>query len=92
MSLWAEHLGKLDDCFKDPKSLSCVENVNKIAEENWNKFNSEEFISLQGHLLKYPIEVDDNGNVGPLPGQENFPDVGGKILGNQSSLPDALTT
>ncbi|VAI39925.1 unnamed protein product [Triticum turgidum subsp. durum] len=37
-------------------------------------------------------QVDRDGGVGPLPGHECFPDVGGKVLGAQSSLPDALTT
>ncbi|KAA8528785.1 hypothetical protein F0562_036140 [Nyssa sinensis] len=92
MSLWAEHLGKIDNSFKEPESLDCVESVNKIAEDNWKKFTAEDFTPLQGHLLKYPVEVDGNGKVGPLPGQENFPDVGGKILGAPTTLPDALTT
>lgn len=92
MSLWAEHLGKVDECFKEPHDLACVKSVNKIAEENWKGFNSEEFTQLQGHLLRYPLEVDVNGKVGPLPGQENFPDVGGKVIGGKTTLPDALTT
>jgi len=92
MSLWAEHLGKLDDCFKEPQDLACVNSVNKIAEDNWKKYTAESFTPLQGHLLKYPVQVDANGKVGPLPGQESFPDVGGKVLGSRTTLPDALTT
>ncbi|XAR64227.1 Phospholipase D [Bertholletia excelsa] len=92
MSLWAEHLGELQESFKEPESLSCVETVNKIAEDNWKKFTEEEFTPLQGHLLKYPVDIDENGKVSPLPGQENFPDVGGKILGSKTTLPDALTS
>ncbi|KAK1296904.1 Phospholipase D delta [Acorus calamus] len=92
MSLWAEHLGKVDEIFKEPESLECVRLVNAMAEENWRKFTAEEVMSLPGHLLKYPIKVDVDGTVGPLPDYENFPDVGGKILGDYTSLPDALTT
>ncbi|PKI45611.1 hypothetical protein CRG98_033927 [Punica granatum] len=92
MSLWAEHLGILEDCFKEPEDLSCVRSVNKIAQDNWKKFTAEEFTRLQGHLLKYPIEVDADGKVSPLPGHETFPDVGGKVLGSRTTLPDALTT
>lgn len=92
MSLWAEHLGLVDNLFKEPGSLDCVESVNKIAEDNWKKFTAEDFTLLQGHLLKYPVEVDGNGKVSPLPGQETFPDVGGKVLGARTNLPDALTT
>ncbi|OVA15973.1 C2 calcium-dependent membrane targeting [Macleaya cordata] len=92
MSLWAEHLGMVDDCFREPQSLDCVKSVNAIAEENWKRFTVEEVIPLQGHLLKYPVKIDADGKVGAIPEQECFPDVGGKILGSYTSLPDALTT
>jgi phospholipase D1/2 len=65
--------------------------VNQIAEENWTKFAAEEISTLQGHLLKYPVKVEADGKVGPLPDHESFPDVGGKILGAPTSLPDSLT-
>ncbi|KAJ6336369.1 hypothetical protein OIU78_012882 [Salix suchowensis] len=92
MSLWAEHLGSIDNVFKEPESLDCVKSVNKIAEDNWKKFTAEDFTLLQGHLLKYPVQIDRNGKASPLPGQETFPDVGGKVLGVRTNLPDALTT
>jgi len=81
----------VDGLFKEPNNLDCVRFVNKIADENWKNFTSEEVSRLSGHLLKYPIKVEANGKVGPLPDQECFPDVGGKILGSPSSLPDTLT-
>ncbi|WOG97744.1 hypothetical protein DCAR_0417085 [Daucus carota subsp. sativus] len=92
MSLWAEHLGIVDDCFKEPESLMCVNTVNKIAKDNWQNYTAEEFRPLQGHLLKYPIQVDSNGKVSSLPGHETFPDCGGKVLGAPTTLPNALTT
>ncbi|KAK9129364.1 hypothetical protein Sjap_009851 [Stephania japonica] len=92
MSLWAEHLGYLEDCFKEPHSIDCVRRVNQIAEDNWSRFTADQVTPLEGHLLKYPIHIDEDGKVGPLPGQDTFPDVGGKILGAHSNLPDALTT
>ncbi|KAG9457223.1 hypothetical protein H6P81_001731 [Aristolochia fimbriata] len=92
MSLWAEHLKSLEDSFSEPESLQCVRRVNQLAEHNWKSYVSDEMKEMRGHLLKYPIKVDRNGRVGPLPGYENFPDVGGKILGAHSTLPDALTT
>lgn len=92
MSLWAEHVGMIDESFKEPQTLDCLKNVNKIAEENWNKYTSAEYTPLQGHLLKYPIQVDADGKVRPLPGNEAFPDFGGKVLGTRTTLPDALTT
>nr|XP_043613520.1 phospholipase D delta-like [Erigeron canadensis] len=92
MSLWSEHTGTLEDYFKEPESLACVQNINKLAEDNWEKFTSDDFTPLQGHLLKYPIKVDTDGKVSPLPEHEQFPDVGGKVLGNPATLPSALTT
>lgn len=93
MSLWAEHLGMVEDSYNTPEDLECVKRVNKVAEDNWKRYTDDEFRELQGHLLKYPVEVDADGNVNPLPGHENFPDAGGKVLGAHSpTIPDILTT
>ncbi|KAL3527259.1 hypothetical protein ACH5RR_011915 [Cinchona calisaya] len=95
MSLWAEHLGlhKEVEHYEEPQTLECVKRVNEVAGDNWKKYADETFISLQGHLLKYPVQVEADGKVGPLPGCENFPDVGGRILGSHSpAIPDILTT
>lgn len=81
----------VDDHFKEPSSLECVRLVNQIAEENWERFASEEMTTLQGHLLRYPVKVEPDGKIVPLPDQECFPDVGGKICGAPTSLPDSLT-
>ncbi|XP_057832450.2 phospholipase D delta isoform X1 [Cryptomeria japonica] len=91
-SLWEEHLGTLDASFDHPESLDCVQKVNEMAEKHWSQFTAEEVIEMKGHLLKYPVAVGADGKVGPLPGYENFPDVGGKIVGAPGSLPDTLTT
>ncbi|XVF18095.1 hypothetical protein REPUB_Repub10bG0182100 [Reevesia pubescens] len=93
MSLWAEHLGQLNKCFMEPGSLECVKTVNGVAEQNWKKFTDTDYSPLQGHLLRYPLQVDVDGKVNPMPGHENFPDAGGKVIGAQSlQLPDILTT
>ncbi|KAK8964997.1 Phospholipase D delta [Platanthera guangdongensis] len=91
MSLWSEHTGMLDELFEMPGSLDCVRLVNKITDENWANFMADEMKSLKGHLLRYPVKVELDGKVVPIPDQENFPDVGGKILGAPTSLPDSLT-
>ncbi|KAK6237277.1 hypothetical protein QUC31_002746 [Theobroma cacao] len=80
MSLWAEHLDELNKCFKEPESLACVKTVNEIAQENWKKFTNTDYSPLQGHLLMYPVQVDVDGKVNPLPGHENFPDVGDLLV------------
>ena len=92
MSLWAEHLGMVDKCFKEAETLDCVKRVNAIAGDNWTRFVADDFAPLQGHLMKYPVAVDVNGKVSAIPGRESFPDVCGKILGGRTTLPDALTT
>lgn len=93
MSLWAEHLGELDMHLEEPESLHCVKRVNQIAEDNWKRFAAPEFSLLQGHLLKYPLQIESDGKVAPLPGHETFPDAGGSVIGAHSlSLPDVLTT
>ncbi|GAB4847593.1 hypothetical protein Ancab_026655 [Ancistrocladus abbreviatus] len=93
MSLWAEHLGMLDECFNEPQSIECVRKVNEVAEDNWKRYGDENVLMLRGHLLKYPLKVDADGKVELLPNEETFPDVGGKILGAPSTaLPDTLTT
>lgn len=92
MSLWAEHLGVLDEFFDEPERLECVRKVNEIAEDNWKRYTDEKFTTLQGHLLRYPLKVNVDGKVEPLRDQETFPDAGGKIIGVPSNLPDIVTT
>lgn len=92
MSLWAEHLGFLEDLFQEPKTTECVRRINQLAELNWRTYVSDETAEMKGHLIKYPVQVHRDGKVLSLPGYESFPDVGGKILGANSTLPDALTT
>ncbi|XP_047070608.1 phospholipase D delta-like isoform X2 [Lolium rigidum] len=92
MSLWAEHLGTVEECFRRPQSMECVQLVNQMAEDNWACYVSPQMVDMKGHLMRYPIKVEKDGRVGPLPGHESFPDVGGKVLGTHSSLPNALTT
>ncbi|KAM7265543.1 hypothetical protein ACFE04_003226 [Oxalis oulophora] len=92
MSLWAEHLGYMEDSFGEPQELNCVRSVNTNAKRNWEAFVSEEPKQMRGHLMQYPVRVSQDGKVSSLPGFENFPDVGGKILGAPTNLPDALTT
>lgn len=83
----------LDETFKEPERLECVRKVNEIAEKNWRIYSSEEFSLQQGHLIKYPVQVDSDGKVSSLPEWENFPDAGGKVLGAHSTtIPDILTT
>ncbi|KAG6428707.1 hypothetical protein SASPL_112963 [Salvia splendens] len=91
MSLWAEHTGTLEACFENPESLECVRRIRWMGQLNWQQFESEEMSPLRGHLLKYPVQVDATGKVGPLPGCETFPDIGGKIIGTFAGIQENLT-
>ncbi|KAL6629733.1 hypothetical protein ACP70R_029498 [Stipagrostis hirtigluma subsp. patula] len=97
MSLWEEHLGKEAvrrhaKELERPESPACVEVVNRIARRNWERYSDEgKIAALQGHLMRYPVQVGDDGAVAPLPGHETFPDVGGRVLGSTNNLPDYLT-
>ncbi|PKI56933.1 hypothetical protein CRG98_022668 [Punica granatum] len=91
MSLWAEHIGTIEDCFTAPESLECVRRVRSIGEMNWKQYAADEVTEMRGHLLKYPVEVDRKGKVKPLPGSETFPDVGGNITGSFLAIQENLT-
>lgn len=72
----------IDAILENPETPDCVKHVNSVAESNWKNFiDSKQFTPLQGHILKYPVEVDRDGNVKSMPGHETFPDVGGRVLG-----------
>ncbi|XP_050229627.1 phospholipase D beta 1-like [Mercurialis annua] len=91
MSLWAEHIGGLEECFEQPETLECVRRIRLHGEKNWKQFASDEVTEMKGHLLKYPVEVDRTGKVKALQGSETFPDVGGNILGSFTAIQENLT-
>ncbi|XP_044502403.1 phospholipase D beta 2-like [Mangifera indica] len=91
MSLWAEHLGTIEDCFMEPASLECVKRVRTMGEMNWKQFVADDVTEMRSHLIKYPLEVDRKGKVKPIPGHETFPDVGGCITGSFLAIQENLT-
>nr|XP_011463801.1 PREDICTED: phospholipase D beta 1-like [Fragaria vesca subsp. vesca] len=91
MSLWQEHIGLVEECFNQPESLDCVRMVRDLSEQNWSQYVADEVIDMSGrHLLRYPIEVDQFGNVMPLSGCKDFPDVNGGILGSLGDIRNSL--
>ncbi|OWM71972.1 phospholipase D gamma 1-like [Punica granatum] len=91
MSLWAEHLGTVEECFKQPESLECMRRVRSLSELNWKQYAADEVADMKGHLLKYPLLIDGMGKVKPIPGCTTFPDVGGKIEGSFIAIQENLT-
>ncbi|KAL4294842.1 hypothetical protein AHAS_Ahas18G0268500 [Arachis hypogaea] len=98
LSLWHEHLGDTKDkriLLDNPESLECIKLVNNLADTNWDIYSKENFDEKRPfhHLMKYPIEVSNNGTITTLQGFEHFPDTNAKILGTKSDyLPPILTT
>ncbi|KAK7834300.1 phospholipase d alpha 1 [Quercus suber] len=93
-AFWLMHLGMLDNSFLHPESVECVQRVNQIARKYWDLYSSETLDHyLSGHLLSYPIQITEKGEVKELPGIEFFPDTKAKVLGSKSELlPLILTT
>ncbi|CAO2825818.1 unnamed protein product [Amaranthus hypochondriacus] len=95
MALWYEHFHLLDASFLYPETLECMQKVNIVAEDNWKIYSSEAFDQdLPGHILRYPIEVANEGNITILSDAHKFfPDTKASILGSKSDvLPPILTT
>ena len=93
-ALWAEHLGGdfQEDVHGSPGDLECMKAVNATALENWEAFVSDEPAHMDSHLLKYPIDVSQDGSVGALEDSPNFPDTEAPVLGAPNYLPNKLTT
>ncbi|XP_062213859.1 phospholipase D beta 1-like [Phragmites australis] len=91
MSLWAEHIGAVEESFTRPESLECVRQVRRIGERNWEQFVSSEVTEMRGHLLKYPVSVDRRGKVKPMLESAAFPDLGGSICGSFLHIQENLT-
>ncbi|ROT66238.1 uncharacterized protein [Penaeus vannamei] len=92
MALWAEHLGSVEDVHLDPGSLDCMRAVNEMADSNWSAYVADEPCKIEGHLMRYPVEVGQDGSVTALEGSENFPDTEAPVLGAPNFLPNKLTT
>ena len=93
-ALWAEHLGA--DFQKDlhglPGELKCMKAVNATALKNWEAFVSVKPAHMGSHLLKYPIDVSQDGSVSALKDSPYFPDSEAPVLGANNCLPSKLTT
>nr|GME20326.1 phospholipase D delta-like [Ipomoea batatas] len=55
MSLWEEHLGKVEGCFEEPNTLECVRRENEIAQDNWKKFIDGSFTT--------PLQVKEKNSL-----------------------------
>ncbi|KAK9847182.1 hypothetical protein WJX84_008633, partial [Apatococcus fuscideae] len=95
LSVWQEHTNQVSEVYQRPQSLECAREMRRLAEKNWQDYVSPEVKDISSHLMNYPVQVDPDGAVKPLPGHEVFPDFppAAKVLGSKiGSMPDRLTT
>jgi len=94
MALWAAHLGGYDEAYLQPESEDCLTKVRDTTQNFWSLYTAEEAEHSDVHMLPYPINVDEDGNVTALESPwDCFPDTSASILGAKSGvLPDKITT
>lgn len=94
MALWCEHINYISGAFFHPESLDCIRELNAIADENLGLYSDDAYVEdLPSHLLRYPIQVSDTGEITAISGMECFPDTKALVLGKKSKyLPPVLTT
>jgi len=94
--VWKEHCRHVLPEHSYPSSVACARAMYSLGQKSWSDYVAPDVRPLASHLLAYPIDVGSSGSVTSLPGQEEFPDVGGKILGTRGgggmvALPAVLT-
>ena len=94
MALWAAHLGGYNDAYLQPESDDCLEKVKETTGNFWNLYTADEPEHSDVHMLPYPINVDEDGNVTALDSPwDCFPDTSAPVLGAKSGyLPAKITT
>ena len=96
MALWTAHFGGFDEAFLNPNTQECMDKVKEISQTFWNVYTADDPEHSDIHMLPYPINVNDDGDVTNLePPFDCFPDTEANVLGCRSSypqLPEKLTT
>ena len=96
MALWSAHFGGFDETFLNPSTQDCMDKVKEISQSHWELYSADDPEHSDIHMLPYPINVDDEGNVTNLDAPfDCFPDTIANVLGNPShlpKLPQKLTT
>jgi len=93
-ALWAAHLGGMYDEIRSPQTRECIEKVQEISSEYWERYKDDDGEHEDVKLLRYPVNIDDDGVVSALDEPFNcFPDTTAPILGAKSNcMPPKLTT
>lgn len=93
VSTWFEHLGYQEEVFDKPWTRECMQRVNALAGRYWEEYSRPEpIVDMQGHLMRYPYNIGEDGMVSAIPGHEFFPDTSGPVYGAQwPTFPKVLT-
>lgn len=93
LALWAEHTGAHVDYHLQPWTLDCMQAMRKQGEENLVSYIDTTPVHNDSHLLVYPNQVTQDGDVKERDDISEFPDTNAKISGAASFfLPNKLTT
>ena len=94
MALFAAHLGGTDEAYLQPEQEECWAKVKETAQDFWSLYTSEEPLHSDVHMLPYPINVDEDGNITTLESPwDCFPDTSAPVCGSKSGVfPEKLTT
>ena len=90
----AAHFGGYDDIYSSPESEDCLAKVREVSQDFWSLYTEDEPQHSDVHILPYPINVDEEGNVTALEAPwDCFPDTNASVIGAKSYiLPKNLTT
>ena len=99
MSLFCDHLNRMDPVFADPNSEDCFRLINELASKNWRDYEDKNG-QPEAYLLIYPVDIavvtDEDIPIVKLSAKTKdkcFPDTKAKILGKPAkSIPNKLTT
>jgi len=80
LGLWGEHLHRALPEFLVPEDRDTIQNINRFADQNWEKFAGDSVVEMDtGHLIRFPIMVKEDGTIGPK--VEFFPDTKAHVKG-----------
>ena len=87
-------LGGTNEAYLQPEQDKCWAKVKNTTQEFWSIYTADKPEHSDVHMLPYPINVDENGNVLALESPWNhFPDTSASVLGSKSGVfPKKLTT
>ena len=93
-ALWSAHLGGYHSAYEDPASQECLQQVRDVTSQFWEIYTMDEPTFSHIHMLPYPLNVSETGDVTPLESPwDTFPDTIAPVQGTKSwSLPAKLTT